>query len=161
MVSPTELRLNKAILFDTETLFLDLSIINSIVSSTVMINQIEIINLQFPNGDVPRSHSYGVDITQLIRFAIVCSNVNGFNRNRVLTAKLLKQGCRYHTLRRAFSKFYRRLSELIVKYNVGLKTLLHQGISEPVLFGDFAYKFKYLPFLDQFKKASCIIKGRV
>ena len=36
---------------------------------------------------------------------------------------------RYHKIRLAFSKFYHRHSELIVKYNIGLKTLLQQGIS--------------------------------
>ena len=39
---------------------------------------------------VPRSPSYGVYISQLIRFARVCSNVDDFNnRNLFLTAKLL------------------------------------------------------------------------
>ena len=60
--------------------------------------------------------SYGVYISQLIRFARASSHVDDFNnRNRFLTAKLLKQGCRYHKLRRAFSKFYRRHFELIEK----------------------------------------------
>ena len=53
-----------------------------------------------------------------------------------LTAKLLKQGYRYHKILKAFSKFYHRHSELIVKYNIGLKTLLQQGISEPIFYGD-------------------------
>ena len=35
--------------------------------------------------------------------------------------KLLQQGYRYHKLRKTFSKFYRRHSELISKYNVGLR----------------------------------------
>ena len=30
---------------------------------------------------------------------------------------------------------------LIVKYNIGLKTLLQQGISEPIFYGDLVYKF--------------------
>ena len=87
----------------------------------------------------------------------MCSNVNDFNnRNLFLTAKLLKQGYRYHTIRKAFSKFYHRHSELIVKYNSGLKTLLQQGISEPIFYGDLVYKFKRIigkpNFSDQFKK---------
>ena len=60
-------------------------------------------------------------ISQLIRFARVCSNGGDFNnRNLFLTAKLLKQGHIYHKIRKAFSKFYHRHSELIVKYNIGL-----------------------------------------
>ena len=63
----------------------------------------------------------------------MCSNVDDFNnRNLFLTAKLLKQGYRYHKIRKAFSKFYHRHSELIVQYNIGLKTLLQQGILEPI-----------------------------
>ena len=91
----------------------------------------------FLDGDVPRSPPYDVYISQLIRFARVCSNVDDFNnRNSLLTAKLLKQGYRYHKIRKAFSKFYHRHPMLIVKYNIGLKTLLQQGISEPIFYGD-------------------------
>ena len=56
--------------------------------------------------------------------------------NLSITAKLLKQGYRYHKIRKAFSKFYQRHSELIVKYNIGYKTLLQQGISESIFYGD-------------------------
>ena len=57
----------------------------------------DIVNFPFPDGDVPRSLSYGVYISQLIRFARVYSHVDDFNtRNKVLTAKLLRQGYRYH-----------------------------------------------------------------
>ena len=41
-----------------------------------------------------------------------------------------------------FSKFYRKHSELIVKYTVGLKTFLQQCISEPVFYGDLVYKIQ-------------------
>ena len=58
------------------------------------------------------------------------------------TAKLLQQGYRYHKLRKTFSKFYRRHYELVSKFNVGLKYLLHQGLSEPEFYGDLVYKFK-------------------
>ena len=113
--------------------------------------------ISFLGGDVPRCPSYGLYISQLIRFARVCSNVDDFNnRNLFLTAKLLKQGYRYHKIRKAFSKFYHRHSELIVEYNIGLKTLLQQCISEPILYGDLVYKFKRNVgkpnFSDQFKK---------
>ena len=56
-----------------------------------------------------------------------------------------------------FLYFYRD-SELIVKYIIGLKTLLQQGISEPVFYGDLVYKLKRIAgnpsFSDQFKKIS-------
>ena len=95
------------------------------------------------DGDVPRSTSYGVYISQLIRFARVCSHVADFNaRNKSLTAKLLQQGHRYQKLRKTFSKFYRRHYELVFKFHVALKPLLHQGLSEPEFYGDLEYKDK-------------------
>ena len=142
----TELQLNKTNSFDTESLFLDsnLSITNGIVSSKIYDKgddfYFEIVNFPFLYGDVTPSPSYSVYISPLILFARVCSNVNKFNnRNLFLTAKLLKQGYRYHKIRKAFSKFYHRHSELIVKYNIGLKTLLQQGISVPLFYGDLVY----------------------
>ena len=94
----------------------------------------------------------------------MCSNVEDFNnRNLFSTAKLLKQGHRYHKIRKAFSEFYHRHSELIFKYNIGLKSLLQQGISEPIFYGDLVYKFKRIVgkpnFSDQFKKiVKCYLK---
>ena len=62
----------------------------------------------------------------------------------------------YHKLRKTFSKFYRRHYELVSKFNVGLKTLLHRGLSEPEFYGDLVYKFKKIvgraDFSDQFRK---------
>ena len=49
----------------------------------------------------------------------------------------------FYKLRKTFSK-YRRHYELISKYNVGLKTLLNEGLSEPEFYGDLVYKFKKL-----------------
>ena len=59
----------------------------------------EILNFPFLDGDVPHSPSCGVYISQLIRFARVCSNVDDFNnKNLFLTTNLLKQGNRYHKI---------------------------------------------------------------
>ena len=83
-------------------------------------------------------------ISQLIKVSRVCSHVDDFNtRNKCLTAKLLQQGYRYHKLRKAFSKFYRRHYEFISKFNVGLISLLHQGLSEPEFYGDLFVIFIY------------------
>ena len=70
------------------------------------------------------------------------TDLDSNTRNKVLTAKLLRQGYRYHKLRKAFSKFYWRHFDIVSKYNVGLKTLLLQGLSEPEFYGDLVYKFR-------------------
>ena len=139
--------LYKANVFDTEASFLDLhlSISDDFVKTTMFDKwddfDFDIVNFPFLNGYVPRSTSNGVYISHLIHFAQVSSHVDDFNtRNKVLTEKLLKQGYRYHKLRNAFSKFYRRHFDLVSKYNVGLKTLLLQG--GPVFYGKLVCKFR-------------------
>ena len=83
------------------------------------------------------STSYGVYISQLIRFARASSYVTDFNtRGKLLTQKLLKQGYKYHKLRKTFSKFYRLYYYLISKFQVGLKSLLRQGLSEPEFYDE-------------------------
>ena len=143
---PSELQLNKANTSDTDAAFLDLhlSISNDIVPTKIYDKRedfdFEIYNFPFLDGDVPRSTSYGVYISQLIRFARASSHVADFiadTRNKLLTQKLLKQGSQYHRLRKTFSKFYRRYYDLISKFQIGLKSLLRQGLSEPELYGDY------------------------
>ena len=114
---------------------LNLCISNGTVSTKIYDHRddfdFDIINFPFLDGDVPRRTSYGVYISQLIRFARASSNLSDLNcRNKALTAKLLRQGYRYFKLRKAFSKFYRRHTALTEKYNVGLKILLQQDISD-------------------------------
>ena len=151
-------KLNKANNSDTEAPIYIYS--NGFVSSNIYDKRDDFdFDIIFPSldGDVPRRHSYGVYISQLIRFAGVCSLEEDLNaRNKCLTAKLLKQGYRYHNFRRVLSKFYRRHYELISKFSVGLKPLLHLGLSEPEFNVDLVYKFKQImgrtDFSDQFRK---------
>ena len=110
-IYPSELQLNKANVSDTEASFLDLhlSISDGFVQTKIYDKRddfgFDIVNFPFLDGDVPRSTSYGVYISQLIRFARVSSHVDDFNtRNEVLTAKLLRQGYRYHKIRKTFYK---------------------------------------------------------
>ena len=186
-IYPLELQLNKPNTTDTEAPFLDLhlSIVDGFVSSKIYYKRVDfdfdIVNFPFLDGDVPRRasygfwsgnlfliapfpdlcllvlFSYGVYISQLIRFARVCNHVADFNsRNKCLTTKLLQQGYRYHKLRKTFFKFYRRHYELISKFNVGIKTLLGEGLSALQFYGDLVYKFKIgrnvLFFSFQFRK---------
>ena len=96
---------------DTEAPFLDLnlSISNGTVSTKIYDKRggffFDTVNFPFLDGDVPRRTSYGVYISQLIRFARASSNVSDFNchnNNKTLTAKPLRQDYRYHKLRKTF-----------------------------------------------------------
>ena len=119
-IYPSEPQLKKANSSDTEAIFLDLhlSISYDIVSTKINDKRdefdFEIVDFPFLDGPVPRSTSYGVYISQLMRFARASSFVTDFNtRNKLLTQKLLKQGYWYHKLCKTFSKFYRRYYDLI------------------------------------------------
>ena len=124
-----------------------LSISNDIVSTKIYDKRddfdFDIVNFPFLDGDIPCSTSLGVYISQLIRFARASSYVADFNtRNKLLTQKLLKQGYWYHKLCKTFSLLYRRYHDLIFKFQVVLKSLLRQGLSEPGFYGDLVYKLK-------------------
>ena len=44
--------------------------------------------------------------------------------------------------KKRYSKFYRGYYELIFKFQVGIKSLLRQGLLESELYGDLVYKFE-------------------
>ena len=92
-IYPAKLQLNKVNTSDTEAPFLDLhvSILDEFVSSKIYNKRddfdFDIVDFPFLDDDVPRTTSYGVYISQLIRFARVSSHLADFNaRNRSLTA---------------------------------------------------------------------------
>ena len=80
-IYPAELQLNKANASDTEASFLDLHLfISNDIVSTKMCDKrydfdFEIVNFPFLDGDGPRSTSFDVCISQLIRFARASSHV--------------------------------------------------------------------------------------
>ena len=63
------------------------------------------------------------------------------------------------------SKFYRRHFDIVSKYNVRLKTLLLEGLSEPEFYGDLVYQFRKIigknDFPYHFKKKLFVIKRLV
>ena len=128
-------------------MFLDLhlSISNDVVSTKVYDKRddfdFEIVNFPFLNGDVPRPTSYGVYISQLIHLARASSHVADFDT------------------RKTFSKFYGRYYDLISKFQVGLKFLLRQGLSEPEFYGDLVYRLKKIAGSNNF--SAQFIKTRV
>ena len=156
-IYPPELQLNKANTSDTEAPFLDLnfSISNGFVSSKNYDKRddfdFDIVNIPFLDGDDSRSTSYGVYISQLIRFARVSSHVADFNVIKVYLPNFSNRAIGIIN--------FERLSPNVnadTKFNVGLKTRLHQGLSEPEFYGDLVYKFKKIvgraDFSYQFRK---------
>ena len=148
-IYPPELQLNKANNTDTEAPFLDLhlSIANGFVSSKIYDKRddfdFDIVNFPFLDGDVPHRASYGVYISQLIRFARVCNHVADFNaRNKCLQPHFFSRAVGIINFQKLFLNFIADTYELISKFNVGLKALLREGLSEPEFYGDLVYKLQ-------------------
>ena len=88
-IYPPELQLNKANTSDTEAPFFDLHLhisngfVTFIIYGKLDDFDFDIVNFPFLDGDVPHRPFYGVYISQLIRFARVCSHDNDLNtRNK-------------------------------------------------------------------------------
>ena len=150
-IYPSELQLNKANSADTGTPFLDLHLIISggFVSSKIYDKRddfdFDVVGFPFLDEGVPCAASCGVYMSQLNRFARVSGHVADFGTGgRILIARLLGQGCRYHELRKTFSKFYRRRCGLASEFNTGLRSLLEQGLSELGFCGDLVCKVKMI-----------------
>ena len=132
------------------TSFLDLNIkvIGSDIHTSVYDKRDDfgfpIVNFPWLSGDVPRLPSYGIYISQLVRFARCCTSVLDFHsKNLQITSKLLTQGYRYHKLRKTFGKFFRSYSELLSKFgDISFQEYVFKGISHPVFYGDLVYKLK-------------------
>ena len=146
-IYPSELTLNKANADNKHCPFLDLDInISQGQLKTKIYDKrddfsFHIVNFPFLDGDVPLAPSYGVYISQLVRFARVCNDVSDFNeRNLYITEKLLHQGFRYHKLVKTFSKFYHRYQNIITKYRSTSRFLIRHGISHPIFYGNILYK---------------------
>ena len=80
-----------------------------------------ITNFPFQSSNIPSSPTYGVFISQLIRYARACSSYECFIlKARRLFIKLLKQGYLVELLKSSVRKFYRRYGDLIQQYEVSL-----------------------------------------
>ena len=96
------------------------------------------------SGDVPRLPSYGIYISQLVRFARYCtSDLDFHSKNLQITSKLLTQGYTYHKLRKTFEKFFRSYSKLLSKFgDISFQEYVSKGISHPVFYGNLVYKLR-------------------
>ena len=98
------------------------------------------------NGDVHRLPSYGIFISQFIRFARCCTcDFDFFSLSLQITSNLLTQGNEYHKLRKTFGKFFRSISELVSKLGttcISFQEYVSTQITGPVIYGDLVYKPK-------------------
>ena len=78
-----------------------------------------IVNFPDLSGNIPNKQSYGVFVSQLIRYARCCQHLKDFvDRTKLLIDKLTNQGFKRHLLKNTFKKFSIEHYELLFKYNV-------------------------------------------
>jgi hypothetical protein len=84
-----------------------------------------IVNFPYVCSNTPLSPSYGVYISQLIRYVRACSAYDQFlSRGRLLTDKLVLQGFLQSRLMSIFCKFNGCYNDLICNYKLSLSHML-------------------------------------
>ena len=121
----------------TSYLDIDISICNNRFFTTVFDKRdnfnFDIVNFPFLCSNIPTSPAYGVYISQLVRISRICEKYSDFvQRHHILTSRLIRQGFLYSKLCRAFKCFSRKYSHLLGKYNVSIRSHIHDGICLPL-----------------------------
>ena len=83
-----------------------------------------IVNFPHMDGNIPANPAYGLYISQLVRYARICtSKVDFMNRLRGLSLRLRQQGFLTNLLQRTFTKFFNRHGLIVVKYGATLREM--------------------------------------
>ena len=131
-IYPSQLTVEKANTSDDLANYLDLTFI--IESNNRLYTKLydkrddfdfHIVNFPFLSSNIPCSPSYGVYISQLIRYERCCSSYDDFGyRHKLLVDRLLSQGYEVKRLTNSFEKFYGRYPDLIGKYQRSMKGMV-------------------------------------
>jgi len=135
-IYPPELELNCEDKSDQEVTYLDLQleIKNKSINYRLYDKRdnfgFSIVNFPDLSGNIPTNQSYGVFISQLVRYSRCCQQFVDFQeRTSLLVKRLLKQGFKFLQLSRTFNKFATKYSHLLKKYKLlhvyDLSQLLH------------------------------------
>ena len=122
-IYPPELVLKNTNVKPTETTYLDTNINIGDESMRISIYDkredfnFKIVNFPYMDSNIPVNPAYGVYISQLVRYARICSSLDDFTqRHHSLSSKLQKQGYKHQQLLKSFKKFYRRHLDELRKY---------------------------------------------
>ena len=87
-----------------------------------------IVNFPYLSSNIPSGPSYGVYISQLIRYARCCSDYDDFRyRHKCLVDRLLSQGYIALRVEKSFKKFYGRYQDLIEKYQRSVNVMVNDS----------------------------------
>ena len=76
------------------------------------------------DSNIPANPAYGVYMSQLVRYARICtSKVDFMNRLRGLSLRLRQQGFETNLLQKSFNKFFNRHGLIVLKYGATLREM--------------------------------------
>ena len=83
------------------------------------------VNFPFLCSNIPSAPAYGVNVSQLVRYARICCKYQSFgDRGKLLTYKLFSQGYRKAKLLSTVKTFQGRQHDLVDSYNVAVSNLI-------------------------------------
>ena len=116
-IYPSELQLTATSTSSTEVCYLDTNIKTGSTKTPFRISiydkrddfTFRIVNFPHMDSNIPTNPAYGVYISQLVRYARICtSKVDVMNRFRGLSLRLRQQGFVTNLLQKSFNKFFNR-----------------------------------------------------
>ena len=128
-IYPSELELKDTSTSSTEVCYLDTNIKTGDVTTPFRISiydkrddfAFRIVNFPHMDSNIPANPAYGVYISQLVRYARICtSKVDFINRLRGLSLRLRQQGFETNRLQNSFNKFVNRHGLIVEKYGAAL-----------------------------------------
>ena len=126
-IYPSELQLTATSTSSTEVCYLDTNIKTGSTNTPFRISikrdnfTFRIVNFPHMDSNIPTNPASGVYISQLVRYARICtSKVDFMNRLRGLSLRLRQQGFVKNLLQKSFNKFFNRHGLIVVKYGATL-----------------------------------------
>ena len=118
--------------------YLDLKIISNDNNLTFSIYDkrddfsFEIVNYPFSDSCIPKRSALGVYVSQLLRYARICSFFQDFKaKSHALVIKLRNQGYKEADLRSLTLKFFQERQEVLAKYNIANANIFITNIVHP------------------------------
>ena len=124
-IYPSELQLTDTSTSSTEVCYLNTNIKMDSTNTPFRISIYDkrddfkflIVNFPHMDSNIPANPAYGVYISQLVRYARICtSKVDFMNRLRGLSLRLRQQGFVTNLLQKSFNKFLNRHGLIVEKY---------------------------------------------
>ena len=131
-IYPSELELKDTSTSSTEMCYLDMNIKTGDMNTPFRISIYDkrdhlvfrIANFPHMDSNIPANPAYGVCISQLVKYARMCTSKFDFiNRLYGLSLRLRQQGFETNLLRKSFNKFFNRHGPIVEKYGAALRKM--------------------------------------